>query len=94
MKESARAIRHELAHNSCVGALKELAGDNAKVRELENLKGTRMPPAVASMMEMELMAGILEDLIQANATKEDEPDEPDEAPDTGKSRRRSAPVSK
>lgn len=63
MKESIRAAEHELAHNRCVAALKDLAGeDSPKIQELEDLKARRLPPAVAAMMEVQIMADILESL--------------------------------
>lgn len=68
MKESARAARDEIAHNRCVAAMKALVGeDDPKVRELEDLRMRRLPPAVGSMMEREIMADILEALVAAHA---------------------------
>lgn len=67
MKESARAARHEMAQNRCVAALKALAGqDDPKIEELEGLRARRMPPAVSAMMEMQIMADVLEGLAPAN----------------------------
>ena len=65
MKESARAARDEIAHNRSVAALKQLAGeDDHNVKELEDLRARRMPADVGSMMEREIMAGILEGLAK------------------------------
>lgn len=79
MKESARAAQHELAHNRSVAALKELLGDDdPKVRELEDLKARRMPPAVAAMEEAKIMADILEELTapDSSGAGSDYPTEP------------------
>ncbi len=66
MKESIRAARDEIAHNRNVAALKRLAGeDDAKVKELEDLRARRLPADVGSMMEREIMADILEGLASS-----------------------------
>lgn len=71
MKEIVRAIRQENAQNRCLAALKELAGeDEEKVVELENLKNVRLSDPDRAMMELEIMADILEDL--SGTTQEDE----------------------
>lgn len=72
MKESARAAQHEIAHNRCIAALRELPGAQPeKIQELEDLKARRMPPAVAAMEEQKIMADILEGLSSGGA-QEDE----------------------
>jgi DNA integrity scanning protein DisA with diadenylate cyclase activity len=73
MKESARAARDEIAHNRCVAALEQLAGEDA-ARELKEIRSRRLPPAVASTYELEVMAGILEGLVAgAGASTTDYP---------------------
>lgn len=72
MKETVRAIRQEKAQDRCLAALKESVGeDEEKVVELENLKNVRLSDPDRAMMQLEIMADILEDL--SGATKEDEP---------------------
>lgn len=73
MKESVRAIRQEKAQNRCLAALKEGAGeDEEKLVELENLKNVRLSDPDRAMMELEIMADVLEELVQTNVTQEDE----------------------
>ena len=80
MKESARAARDEIAHNRSVAALKALAGeDDPKVTELEDLRARRMPAAVGSMLEREIMADILEGLAERQAALKDPGDPLDES---------------
>ena len=72
MKESARAARDEIAHNRSVAALEKLAGeDDPKVQELKDLRTRRVPPEVATMMEREIMADILEGLAGSRVVQDE-----------------------
>lgn len=62
MKEALRAARAEIALKRQVAAVKELAGEG-QAGELQRLSGPARYPEVNALLQQEMVADILEDLV-------------------------------